>query len=75
MAAHMRIPTDTQPIKAQADLQRHSLTYLTSMSLRCAIELGIPTMIQRLGDTASLPDLMAALSLPPPKAPFLSCVL
>ncbi|KAF7051208.1 hypothetical protein CFC21_059472 [Triticum aestivum] len=75
MAAHMTVPSDAQLIKAQADLQRHSLTYLTSMSLRCAIELGIPTAIHRLGGTASLPDLMAALSLPPPKEPFLSRVL
>ncbi|KAM3346071.1 hypothetical protein ACQJBY_020535 [Aegilops geniculata] len=69
------IPTDAELVQAQADLWRHSLSYLTPMALRCAIQLGIPTAIHRLGGAASLPDLVTAMSLPPSKAPFLSRLL
>jgi hypothetical protein len=41
------------------------------MALKCAIELGIPTAIHRLGGAASLPDLITSLSLPEAKLPFL----
>uniref|UniRef100_A0A453DUJ8 O-methyltransferase ZRP4 n=1 Tax=Aegilops tauschii subsp. strangulata TaxID=200361 RepID=A0A453DUJ8_AEGTS len=71
----MTIPTDAELIQAQADLWRHSLSYLTPMALSCAIQLGIPTAIHRLGGAASLPDLVTTLSLPPSKAPFLSRLL
>ncbi|GJN04710.1 hypothetical protein PR202_ga22279 [Eleusine coracana subsp. coracana] len=67
----MVVPTDAQLLKAQADLWRHSLYYLTSMALKCAVELGIPTAIHNLGGTTNLPDLVAALSLPANKLPFL----
>jgi hypothetical protein len=78
MAAHvptMAVPTDAQLIQAQADLWRHSLCYFTPMALRCAVQLGIPTAIHRLGGTASLSDLVTALSLPPSKTPYLSRIL
>uniref|UniRef100_A0ACD5TXY7 Uncharacterized protein n=1 Tax=Avena sativa TaxID=4498 RepID=A0ACD5TXY7_AVESA len=79
MAAHhaptMAVPTDAQLIQAQADLWRHSLCYFTPMALRCAVQLGIPTAIHRLGGTASLSDLVAALSLPPSKTPYLSRIM
>ncbi|GJN04711.1 hypothetical protein PR202_ga22280 [Eleusine coracana subsp. coracana] len=45
----MVVPTDAQLLKAQADLWRHSLYYLTSMALKYAVELGIPTAIHNLG--------------------------
>ncbi|GJN25464.1 hypothetical protein PR202_gb13293 [Eleusine coracana subsp. coracana] len=67
----MVVPTDAQLLKAQADLWRHSLYYLTSMALKCAVELGIPTAIHNLGGTTNLPDLVAALSLPANKLPHL----
>uniref|UniRef100_A0A0E0BI95 O-methyltransferase domain-containing protein n=1 Tax=Oryza glumipatula TaxID=40148 RepID=A0A0E0BI95_9ORYZ len=41
------------------------------MAFQCAVKLGIPTAIHRASGTASLPDLVAALSLPPAKLPFL----
>nr|CAB3490941.1 unnamed protein product [Digitaria exilis] len=64
-------PTDAELLQAQADLWRHSLYYLTSMALKCAVELHIPTAIHNLGGAASLPDLVTALSLPQSKLPFL----
>lgn len=67
----MVVPTDAQLLKAQADLWRHSLYYLTSMALKCAVELGIPTAIHNLGGATNIPDLVAALSLPANKLPFL----
>uniref|UniRef100_J3N7P4 O-methyltransferase domain-containing protein n=1 Tax=Oryza brachyantha TaxID=4533 RepID=J3N7P4_ORYBR len=66
----IEVPSDAELMQAQADLWRHSLYYLTSMGLRCAVELGIPTTIHRLGGAASVSDLMAALSLPENKLPF-----
>ncbi|CAN6169742.1 unnamed protein product [Urochloa humidicola] len=64
-------PTDAELLKAQADLWRHSLYYLTSMALKCAVELHIPTAIHNLGGSTTLPDLVTALSLPKIKLPFL----
>nr|CAB3489461.1 unnamed protein product [Digitaria exilis] len=64
-------PTDAELLQAQADLWRHSLYYLTSMALKCAVELHIPTAIHNLGGATSLPNLVTALSLPESKLPFL----
>ncbi|XP_037461827.1 probable O-methyltransferase 2 [Triticum dicoccoides] len=74
-AQTIEVPTDAELLQAQADLWRHSLYYLSSMGLRCAVELEIPTAIHRLGGAASLPDLMSALSLPSVKMPFLRRVM
>ncbi|CAL4979547.1 unnamed protein product [Urochloa decumbens] len=49
MAAQTVVPSDEELLQAQADLWRHSLCYLTPFALRCAVELGIPTAIHRLG--------------------------
>ncbi|KAF0897211.1 hypothetical protein E2562_034522 [Oryza meyeriana var. granulata] len=67
----IQLPTDAELLQAQADLWRHSFSYLTALGLRCAVKLGIPTAIHRLGGAASMPDLIAALSLPASKQPFL----
>uniref|UniRef100_A0A453IWR1 Plant methyltransferase dimerisation domain-containing protein n=1 Tax=Aegilops tauschii subsp. strangulata TaxID=200361 RepID=A0A453IWR1_AEGTS len=53
-APTMAVPTDTQLIQAQAGLWRHSLCHLTAIALRCAVQLGIPTAIHRLGVTSCL---------------------
>ncbi|VAI69778.1 unnamed protein product [Triticum turgidum subsp. durum] len=74
-AESIEVPTDAELLQAQADLWRHSLYYLTSMALRCVVDLEIPTAIHRLGGVASLPDLMTALSLPSVKMPFLGRVM
>ncbi|CAD6256233.1 unnamed protein product [Miscanthus lutarioriparius] len=69
------VPMDAELLQAQADLWRHSLYYLTSMALKCAVELHIPTAIHDLGGSATLPDLVTALSLPKTKFPFLGRVM
>jgi len=68
-------PTDAELLQAQADLWRHSLYYLTSMALKCAVELHIPTAIHDLGGSTTLPDLVTALSLPKTKLPFLGRIM
>ncbi|CAL4979561.1 unnamed protein product [Urochloa decumbens] len=75
MAAQTVVPSDEELLQAQADLWRHSLCYLTPFALRCAVELGIPTAIHRLGRAASPSDLITALSLPSAKLPFLRRLL
>ncbi|KAF8663724.1 hypothetical protein HU200_055046 [Digitaria exilis] len=60
-----------QLMQAQAELWNHVFAYTRSMSLRCAVELGIPDAVHRLGDAATAPELAAALSLPPSRAPYL----
>ncbi|CAM0912690.1 unnamed protein product [Alopecurus aequalis] len=70
-ARPLEVPTDAELLQAQADLWRHSLYYLSSLGLRCAVQLEIPTTIHHLGGVTTLPDLMSALSLPACKMPFL----
>ncbi|CAD6260901.1 unnamed protein product [Miscanthus lutarioriparius] len=69
------VPTDAELLQAQADLWRHSLYYLTSKALKCAVELHIPTAIHDLGGATTLPELVNALSLPQTKLPFLGRVM
>ncbi|EES09017.2 hypothetical protein SORBI_3005G224300 [Sorghum bicolor] len=69
------VPTDAELLQAQADLWRHSLYYLTSMALKCAVELHIPDAIHNLGGSTSLPELLTTLSLPQTKLPFLGRVM
>ena len=68
-------PTDADMLQAQADIWRHSLYYLTSMVLKCAVELHIPTAIHDLGGSTTQPDLVTALSLPKTKLPFLGRIM
>jgi len=74
-SSHAIAPTDAELLQAQADLWRHSLYYLTSMALKCAVELHIPTAIHNLGGATTLPDLVTALSLPKTKLPFLGRIM
>ncbi|OAY72260.1 Trans-resveratrol di-O-methyltransferase, partial [Ananas comosus] len=56
-------------IAAQSDLWNHLFVFLKSMSLKCAVELGIPDAIHRHGGPTSVPDLVAALNLPAARLP------
>nr|CAD1834322.1 unnamed protein product [Ananas comosus var. bracteatus] len=58
-------------IAAQSDLWNHLFVFLKSMSLKCAVELGIPDAIHRHGGPTSVPDLIAALDLPAARLPQL----
>jgi len=60
-------------LQAEADIIRHSVGYLTSIALQCAVKLRIPDAIHRCGDSASMAELLAALAvpIPPAKQPYL----
>ncbi|XP_062083671.1 trans-resveratrol di-O-methyltransferase-like [Humulus lupulus] len=61
--------------QGQAHLYKHMLSYATSMSLKCAIQLGIPDIIhnngQGQGQPITLPELVSALQLAPAQTGFL----
>lgn len=54
---------------AQTLLWSHIFNHIDSMSLKCAMELGIPDAIHRHGKPLSLPDLLSALSISHTKGP------
>ncbi|TVU35088.1 hypothetical protein EJB05_16957, partial [Eragrostis curvula] len=63
--------TGAELMQAQAELWNHIFAYTRSMSLRCAVELGVPDAVHRLGGVATVPELVAELGLPPSRAPYL----
>jgi hypothetical protein len=58
-----------------AELQNHLLGYVKSMSLKCAVDLGIPEAIHRRGGTATLADIAADIKVHPAKVADLQRVL
>ena len=52
---------------ALAELQNHVLGYVKSMSLKCAVDLGIPAAIEKHGGTATLADIAADAKVHPAK--------
>ncbi|XP_022152376.1 trans-resveratrol di-O-methyltransferase-like [Momordica charantia] len=55
-------------LKAQAHVWNHAYRYMDSMSLKCAVELGIPDIIHSHGEPMSLSNLVGALHIQPFKA-------
>ena len=58
-------------LQAQAHVWNHTMSFVNSMALKCAVRLGIPDAIKNHGQLITLPQLTAALSIKPTKAPFL----
>lgn len=56
--------------QAQSHLYKHMLSYISSMSLKCAIQLGIPDTINNHGQLITLPELVSALEIHPTKIGF-----
>ncbi|XXG66769.1 hypothetical protein AAC387_Pa06g0280 [Persea americana] len=54
-------------LKAQAHVWYHMFNYISSMSLKCAVELGIPDIILNHGQPMTLSELAEALPVPPAK--------
>ncbi|KAK4734923.1 hypothetical protein R3W88_009184 [Solanum pinnatisectum] len=52
-----------QVLAAQAHIWNHIFNFLCSMSLKCAIQLGIPDIIHSHGRAMTLSDLVEALSI------------
>ncbi|XP_008778546.2 trans-resveratrol di-O-methyltransferase-like [Phoenix dactylifera] len=54
-----------EELEAQGNVWNHTFKFVTSMSLKCAVELGIPDAIHSHGGPVTLSELAAMLSLPP----------
>ncbi|KAL6197207.1 hypothetical protein ACLB2K_032819 [Fragaria x ananassa] len=56
--------------QAQTHLYKHIFNFASSMSLKCAVQLGIPDVIDTHGEPITLPDLVTALQLHPDKTGY-----
>ncbi|PIA35066.1 hypothetical protein AQUCO_03600017v1 [Aquilegia coerulea] len=57
-------------LEAQAHVWNHTLNYITSMSLKCAVELSIPEIIYNHTKPITLSELVKALSIPQIRSPY-----
>ncbi|KAJ6696751.1 hypothetical protein OIU85_003133 [Salix viminalis] len=57
-------------LQAQAHVWNHIFNFINSMSLKCAVELGIPDLISNHEKPMTLSELVAVLPIHPTKAPF-----
>ena len=55
---------DMHVLNAQAELWNLTFSFIKSMALKCAIEVGIPNAIHNHGQPMTLHELHAVLSLP-----------
>ncbi|XP_023888453.1 trans-resveratrol di-O-methyltransferase-like [Quercus suber] len=58
----------TELVHAQAHILNHIFNFINSMSLKCAIELGIPYIIHNNGKPMTLSELITVLPIHPTKA-------
>ncbi|OMO72822.1 O-methyltransferase, family 2 [Corchorus capsularis] len=54
-------------LQAQSHVWNHLLRFISSMSLKCAVELEIPDIIHNHGQPITISELALALSIHPPK--------
>ncbi|KAL4364912.1 hypothetical protein AHAS_Ahas07G0053500 [Arachis hypogaea] len=57
-------------VKAQSHIWNHIFNFINSMSLKCAVELGIPDAIHNYGKPMPLSQLVASLQIHPSKTSF-----
>ncbi|WVZ53495.1 hypothetical protein U9M48_004426 [Paspalum notatum var. saurae] len=57
--------------KAYVDIWHHSLFHIKSTAVQCAVGLGIPSAIQRLGGAAMISDIITETGVHPAKLPYL----
>ncbi|CAI9754903.1 unnamed protein product [Fraxinus pennsylvanica] len=62
----------TELLRAQAHIWNHIFNFINSMSLKCAIQLGIPDIIHKHGKPMTLPELVYALPMNESKSQFVS---
>ncbi|XP_061347760.1 probable O-methyltransferase 3 [Gastrolobium bilobum] len=58
-------------LNAQTHIWNHICSFINSMSLKCAIDLGIPEAIHNYGKPMPLSQLIASLSIHPSKTSFI----
>lgn len=71
----MAASASSELLQAHVELWNLSLSYLKSIALQCAVELGIPNAVHRHGGAASLSDLLATIPVPENRRPFLPRLL
>ncbi|CAN1227193.1 Probable O-methyltransferase 3 [Linum grandiflorum] len=68
--------SQSEVFEAQAQIWKWALSYITSMSIKCAIELGIPDLINKHNPpSTSLPQLISVLNIPPSKTQAFACMM
>ncbi|CAN0897838.1 Probable O-methyltransferase 3 [Linum grandiflorum] len=67
----MSVERAVELLEAQTKVWDHSLGYIYTMAVQCAIELDIPDVIQAHGRPITLADLVTALEISPEKSSFL----
>ncbi|KAF3443203.1 hypothetical protein FNV43_RR12884 [Rhamnella rubrinervis] len=60
----------TELLRAQAHIWNHILKFINAMSLKCAIQLGIPDIIHSHGKPLTLSQLISSLPIHHSKTPF-----
>ena len=63
-------PGTSELFQAQSHLYKHIFNFIGSMSLKCALQLGIPEIIHNHGKPITLPELISALQIHSTKAGF-----
>ncbi|XP_057726288.1 trans-resveratrol di-O-methyltransferase-like [Arachis stenosperma] len=58
-------------VKAQSHIWNHTFSFINSMSLKCAVELGIPDAIHNYGKPMPHSQLIASLPIHPSKTSFI----
>ncbi|GMY37675.1 trans-resveratrol di-O-methyltransferase-like [Fagus crenata] len=56
--------------QVQCHLYKHIFSYINSMSLKCAVQLGIPDIIHNHGQPITLPELVSKLHIHPQKSSY-----
>ncbi|CAN1173271.1 8-hydroxyquercetin 8-O-methyltransferase [Linum perenne] len=72
MEAEMSLEKAIKVLEGQTKIWDHSLAYITTMTVQCAIELKIPDVIYSHDHPITLSDLVTALQISPSKSSFLS---
>ncbi|PON57121.1 O-methyltransferase COMT-type [Trema orientale] len=67
---HIHGPQSNELFQAQSHLYKHIQGFISSMSLKCAVHLGIPDIINNHGRSITLPELVSALQIHPSKTGF-----
>ncbi|GLT37559.1 hypothetical protein SLA2020_118700 [Shorea laevis] len=62
-------------LQAQAHVWNHIFNFIHSMSLKCAVDLGIPDIIHNHGCPMTITQLVAALPINVAKASFIHCLM
>lgn len=75
MELHQELGSNDEMFQAQCYIYKHMYHYFESMSLKCAVQLGIPDIIHKHGKPITIPELASALQVSPTKVNSLQRVM